>query len=88
MEDAGLKSTLEKLLAEMSACSSENGWFLPWSESEMACQSPLAISGPEPFVRACWESMALSPLFWESAYYWSSCGAAPRVGPNGASHEP
>eukprot|EP01047_Picozoa_sp_COSAG01_P031969 COSAG01_NODE_2292_length_7969_cov_3.362262_8_plen_263_part_00 len=36
MEDAGLKTTLEKLLAEMQTCSNDNGWFLPWSESEMA----------------------------------------------------
>jgi hypothetical protein len=36
MTDAGLKTTLERLLAEMATCSNDNGWFLPWSESEMA----------------------------------------------------
>lgn len=36
LADAGLQSTLELLLAEMSTCSNDNGWFLPWSESEMA----------------------------------------------------
>ena len=36
MVDAGLQSTLEKLLEEMSTCSNDDGWFLPWSKSEMA----------------------------------------------------
>ena len=36
MEDAGLKTTLETLLSEMTTCSNDNGWFLPWSEDEMA----------------------------------------------------
>ena len=36
LEDVGLQSTLERLLQELATCSNDNGWFLPWSESEMA----------------------------------------------------